>query len=261
MKPLRRLGVLGGMGPLATADFLRKLVESTPAECDQDHVPTITYSVPQVPDRVEPILTGSGPSPLPAMIEGLRTLESTGVEAIAVPCITAHFWFPELSRAASVPVFHIADATLISLEHQGLKGGQAVALLGTAATLQAGFFQARLQERGLRVQIPSESQMVSHVLAAIAAVKRGARKTAFECASHVVERMLEGGAERVVLACTELPLAMETAGPELLGRCVDPLRALAVACVDWAGVRATDPPTPPGRPPRGARAVDRGTAP
>src|SRR5688572_33509583 len=99
MSPL--LGVLGGMGPLATVDFLAKLIEETGAERDEDHVPVVVYSVPQIPSRPAAILHG-GASPLPAMLEGVRTLERAGATAIAIACNTAHYWHDALA-AQGVP--------------------------------------------------------------------------------------------------------------------------------------------------------------
>src|SRR3954471_9827880 len=103
------LGVLGGMGPLATVDFLAKLIEETPAKGDPDHVPVIVYSVPQIPDRPGAILENTE-SPLPAMLEGVRHLKRGGATLIAIACNTAHFWYDALS-AEGVPIAHIADAT------------------------------------------------------------------------------------------------------------------------------------------------------
>ena len=95
------LGVLGGMGPLATVDFLSKLIAETPAERDADHVPVLVYSVPQIPDRPAAILAG-GASPLPEMLNGLRTLKAAGAACIAIPCNTAHYWYDALAREAGV---------------------------------------------------------------------------------------------------------------------------------------------------------------
>ena len=83
MKPV--LGVLGGMGPLATVDFLKKLIEETPATRDEDQIPVVAWSVPQIPSRPAAI-TGNGESPLPAMLAGIRTLKAAGAVALAIPC-------------------------------------------------------------------------------------------------------------------------------------------------------------------------------
>ena len=227
------LGVLGGMGPLATVHFLRKIIEATPAERDQDHLPIVVYSVPQVPDRVGPILRGEGPSPLPAMIEGIRTLEAAGAEGIAIPCVTAHHWYDELSRAAKAPILHIADVTCAALRERGVTEGS-VGLLATAATFRAGFFRTRLHAHGYRCIELSERDTAEFVSPAIALVKRGEIEAARALAGHAVERLLERDLGVVVLACTELPLALDGAEAALTVRCVDTVDALAKACVAWA---------------------------
>ncbi|MDB5821420.1 MAG: aspartate racemase [Herminiimonas sp.] len=108
------IGILGGMGPLATVDLLRKIIEQTPVQRDQDHVPVVVWSVPQVPDRQQ-ALRGDGASPLPAMLEGIAALNRAGVTRIAIACNTAHYWFDQLRAASAAPIFHIADVTLDAL--------------------------------------------------------------------------------------------------------------------------------------------------
>ncbi|HXF67998.1 MAG TPA: amino acid racemase, partial [Burkholderiales bacterium] len=134
----RLLGVLGGMGPLATVDFMRKVIEATPARSDQEHLPLIVYSVPQVPDRTAAILQG-GASPLPAMLRGIEVLGRAGAQALAIPCNTAHYWYDELVRQGGLPILHIADAACAALERRGVRGA-AVGLLATSGTLAAGFY-------------------------------------------------------------------------------------------------------------------------
>jgi aspartate racemase len=231
MSARARLGVLGGMGPAATADFLRKLIAATPAEHDQDHLPVIVYSVPQIPDRVAPILRGEDASPLAAMLEGIRTLEAAGAGCIAIPCITAHHWYDELCDGANVPIIHIADATCTSLQARAASG--TVGLLATAATLYSGFFRTRLERCGYKCIAPAHDEMQTLVLPAIAAVKRNDMASARTLAWAAVESLLARNAQKVVLACTELPLALETAGAPVARHCVDTLEALAGACVAW----------------------------
>ena len=113
------IGVLGGMGPLATVDFMRKVIDLTPARRDQEHLPLIVYSVPQVPGRSACILEGAA-SPLPAMLRGIRTLAQAGAECIAIPCNTAHHWYDELARESRCPVLHIVDAACAAMERGGV---------------------------------------------------------------------------------------------------------------------------------------------
>lgn len=232
MRGDRILGVLGGMGPLATVEFLRKLIEHTPAEIDQDHIPCISYSIPQIPCRVAAILE-HGPSPLPALIEGIKTLEAAGVRAIAIPCVTAHHWFEQMAASTRLPFLHIAEATIKVLAADDKAGGR-VGILATQATLTAGHFQRALSDAGYRSLTPDEVVMQELVLPAIAKVKIGKKQEAFQLTRKALAALRAQGAERVVLACTELPIALDGAEPQFNEGCIDTVDALARECVDWA---------------------------
>ena len=229
------LGVLGGMGPLATVDFLAKLVALTPASRDADHLPVLVYAVPQVPDRVAPILTGSGASPLPALLAGVRSLVAAGAKAIALPCHTAHYWADALAAAADpVPLLHIADAALAALEALDLTGAT-VGVIGTRATWQAGIYQDRLGRRGFGVRTCRDAELDELVLPAIALVKQGNPERARPLFEHAIAALLEEGADAVLLACTEIPAAFT--GRPLPDRVIDGTEALARACIAWGLIR------------------------
>jgi len=224
----RLLGVLGGMGPLATVDFLGKLIAENPAGRDQDHVPVITYSVPQIPCRVEAIL-GNGASPLPAMVAGLEVLARAGVEAVAIACNTAHFWYDDLARVSAVPILHIADAACADIA-----AGSCVGLLGTEAALQAGIYQSRLAARGVRSLVNAPELRARCVLPAISLVKQGRAAEAGRRLEPAIKDLLGQGAETVILACTELPVALDAIGSDYRRRVIDPARALARAAIAWS---------------------------
>jgi len=225
------LGVLGGMGPLATVDFLAKLVALTPATSDAGHLPVLVHAVPQIPDRVAPILTGCGPSPLPALREGVRVLIAAGAKAIALPCHTAHFWAEDLAAAAApVPLLHIADAAIAALDAAGLSGAT-VGVLGTRATWTAGIYQDRLGRRGFGVRGLADTELEDTVLPAIALVKQGQTARAKPLFERAIAALLEGGADAVLLACTEIPAAF--AGQPLPAGAIDGTEALARACIAW----------------------------
>lgn len=105
------IGILGGMGPAATADMLEKFVELRSANCDQQHIPLIVSSIPDIPDRTACLLSG-GPSPLHYLERYLHMLEDAGAECIVIPCNTAHYWFDDLRAVAKVDMISILDATL-----------------------------------------------------------------------------------------------------------------------------------------------------
>jgi aspartate racemase len=224
------IGILGGMGPAATVDFLAKLVGLTPAERDQDHLPLAIVADPRVPDRVGPIMTGRGPSPLEALRRGVRTLEQAGAKCIAIPCHTAHYWYDDLVETATVPILHIADAVIADLTRSRNAIG-AIGLLATAATLKAGFYQERLGAAGYGCVAPEPDVMTTSVLPAIALVKRNRAAEAAPLLTRAFRHLREAGVEVVLLACTELPIALAAAvdPPE----CLDATESLARSCIEW----------------------------
>ena len=231
------IGILGGMGPLATVDFLGKLVRRTPASCDQEHVPVIVYSVPQIPERSASILRG-GESPLPAMLAGIRTLERAGVGAIAIACNTAHFWYDDLARACPVPLLHIADAACAALDSEVARVG----LLATKGTLAAGFYQQRLAAQGYACLTNRQEELDSWVMPGIGLVKAGDIAGAGALLRQALAALLERGAQRVILACTEIPPALEGVAAPQLDRCIDATAALADACIRWSVQNASVKP-------------------
>ncbi|SAL00731.1 aspartate/glutamate racemase family protein [Caballeronia ptereochthonis] len=227
--PLPRLGVLGGMGPLATADFLVKLIHATPATSDQEHMPVIVHNVPQVPDRSTAFLAGSD-APWPHLLDGLRTLEAAGCAAIAIPCNTAHVWHRRLAKETALPVLHIGEAAIRALAHQ-CPDAQRVGILATAATLKARIYHDQLSANGIEAIEPDEAMQAENVSAGIAAVKGGRIDESRALLTGAARALIARGADALLLACTEIPVAL--AGVALEAPAVDPTEALARACVDW----------------------------
>ena len=225
------LGVLGGMGPLAAADFLKKLVEETPAQRDQDHIPYVAWGIPQIPDRPAAIL-GNGESPLPHMVKGVLALKAAGANAIAIACNTAHYWHDDLVAQGGLPILHIADAVCEDFSRRGLQPAT-VGLISTDGTLKAGFFQKRFATLGYRCMTASRDDQEQLVLPAIACVKANDPASGHELAKQAVARLLDQGADVVVLACTETPVAMDYQPHPFQNLCIDATRALARRCVHW----------------------------
>jgi aspartate racemase len=220
------LGVLGGMGPQATADFLAKLVACTEAESDQQHLPVVAWSVPQIPDRTSAILHG-GDSPLGPMLHGMRMLYALGAKAIAIPCNTAHYWYDALSTQAGLPILHIVDAAAEQIS-SSRPDARRLGLLGTEGTLRSGIYQKRLPAK-FEVIEPNRVSMVG-VMHGIAEVKAGhldAARPLFEEAADALRRK---GTDAILLACTEIPLA-----PPQGDDVFDVTDALARRCVTFFG--------------------------
>ncbi len=226
------IGVLGGMGPLATTDFMRKVIEATPATKDQDHIPMVAWSVPQIPDRSASIF-GTGESPLPMMREGIRQLQQMGAGCIAIACNTAHYWYDDLRKGCDAELLHIGDTAAERLVALGVPKGP-VGLIATEATIETKVYQDRLAAHGYTCLVldPDESERL--FWPAVRKVKTGDTKGATPLLEEAVENLVRRGAARVVLGCTEVPVGLGPARKEILDRCFDATDALALACVKWA---------------------------
>lgn len=226
----RRIGILGGMGPAAALDLQAKILALTPASRDGDHLPVVTWNVPQIPDRVAAI-AGRGPSPLPAMAAGARALEAAGADAIAIACNTAHHWAEDLRRGMRVPLLHIVDAVAEAIAERPDPPSR-IGLLGTRGTLASGFYGRRLEALGLAWIAPDEEAQAQGVDAAIEAVKAADREAARERFARAAGHLADRGADLLLLACTELPLA--SPGTPFEAQCLDANHALAQAIVRFA---------------------------
>jgi len=229
----RILGVLGGMGPLASAHFMTRLTLLTPAARDQDHVPTVLWSDPRVPDRTAARL-GTGPDPLPALVRGLHGLQAAGCGAVAIPCNTAHGWIGGMRAATSLPILDIIDAAADDLRRQGVPPGP-VGIMGTAGTLAMRLYQDRLDAQGWSCLEPTAAEMERQVTPAIAAVKANRVANAYAPLADVAIALRDRGAAAVVLGCTEIPLGIQAGPWATLGiTMVDTIDALARTAIAWA---------------------------
>jgi len=227
-RALPTIGVLGGMGPAATADFYAKLVAATPARRDQDHLPVLIHAVPQIPDRAASFLHGA-PSPGPLLASFARRLQDSGADVIVMPCNTAHLWHDTVSDAVRVPVLHIVDAVLAALA-QDARAPRRIGLLGTTATLRGGLYQSR--GHALQWIVPHAQAQAEFVDSGIRAVKAGDMARARERLAHAARALVGQGAQAIVHACTEVPLALADEDLGVPG--LDATQLLADATVQWA---------------------------
>lgn len=226
------VGILGGMGPLATVDFMRKMLLATPAATDQEHVPVVVSSIPQVPDRNE-AFRGEGESPLAALVASGRRLAGAGAQLIVMPCNTAHLWFDELQQALELPMLHLVDAAL----HDAvtLAGPSArIGLLATDASLASGLYVNRQMQGAPAVQwlLPTAREMLDWVMPGIAAVKAGDLPGGAYRLLAAARALKQRGARALVLGCTEIPLVLDAANAPL--PVIDATDALAHRAVAWS---------------------------
>jgi aspartate racemase len=226
---LSMLGVIGGMGPLATADFFAKLLAATPATGDAGHVPVLILSDPRIPPR-SPAILGDGESPLPALRATRDKLVSAGATFLAMPCNTAHFWHAELAADCPVPFLSIIDATCDEIAARAAPG-DAVGIIATRATLATHLYDSRLAARGYLPRMPDDLALHNIILPAIDLVKAGKTTEGGRLLLPAIEQFIARGARAVVLACTETPMALDAVDSPLRCYCIDSTAALARACV------------------------------
>jgi len=203
----KRLGILGGMGPAASAEYVVRLIQQTPATCDQDHIPFVLWSDPIVPDRSTSLLNKDD-KPLPYLLAGIKGLFSAGCNLIVIPCNTAHFWYSELVRQnPRVTIIHIVDSVADALRDVNVTNST-VGLMGTQATIELGLYQYKLNKQGWDCIVPTKEEMDTLVQPAIDLVKAGDMIKSHAMLMSVVDSLITRGATAVVLGCTEIPLAV-----------------------------------------------------
>lgn len=198
------LGILGGMGPAASAEFMKRLVDQTPATCDQDHIPTVLWNDPTIPDRSTALRAGTD-EPLPGLLKGIRGLKSAGCTQIVIPCNTAHFWYDEMA-AEGVPVIHIVDSVADQLRKLNITGR--IGVMGTQSTIEFGLYQNMLNGQEWECLTPSQYEMDTCVQTGIDSVKAGNLIIAQSFFNTVIKNLIDRGVAAVVLGCTEIPLAI-----------------------------------------------------
>ncbi|MBN1332997.1 MAG: aspartate/glutamate racemase family protein [Synergistales bacterium] len=224
-RPGKVLGVLGGLGPAASAEFMKLLAALAPAARDQDHPRVILYSDPWIPDRSEAIM-GKGEDPGPALESGLKTLLKWGADLLAVPCNSAHYFIDRFDKDSHLPLVHIVRATIEEARKTGTGGAW---LLSTEGTLQCGIYQDYARRSGYTLALP-EGEVPTQVQEVIHLVKANRLTEAGERMGSVVRGLWKMRDIPVIAACTEIPLAYERS-PLPSKMMISSLDALARACI------------------------------
>lgn len=227
----KSIGILGGMGPLATADLFQKIILLTKAEKDNDHIRIFIDSNAAIPDRTGAILHG-GADPVPEMEKALRSLEKCGADCIVMPCNTAHYFLPRLQEMTEIPFLSILAATAKACSVKF--PGKTAAILGTTGTLAAHLYQSALDAENISYLVPNQEQQTALMRVIYEGVKAGkGPETYGEELNRVVAELTAQGADFFVLGCTELPLAAQAAS--LSAAVLDPTEELARAAIRFCG--------------------------
>ena len=212
---MKKLGVIGGLGPMATALFMQMVTEMTEAEVDQEHIEMLIHSCPHIADRTAYILDHTKTDPKPEMIRVGQGLAAQGAELIAIPCITANYFYTELEEGIHIPIINAIKETHRYLTERGIRS---VGLMATSGTIESGLFQKERQ------------QEVMHLIYKNVKANRPPQMELF---GRVSEELRAGGAEVILLGCTELSVIREDHG--IGGGYLDVMQLMAKCAVEACG--------------------------
>jgi aspartate racemase len=198
-KPHRIVGIIGGMGPEATVDLMRRVVAKTPADDDQDHVHLIVESNPKIPSRIAHLIEGTGADPTPELIRIAVNLQRAGADALAIPCNTAHAYAHSIRRSVSIPLLDMVGLTVdqIALSRRAARVG----LLASTAVLSTELYARALSAHGIDTVLPARQE---EVMALIKGVKRGETGAQARAALDRLALEMAANADAILIACSEL---------------------------------------------------------
>ena len=223
------VGVIGGMGPMATCYFCEHIVRHTRAHTDQEHVHVCVDCNTDIPDRTEAILR-NGASPVPELVKSGIRLQCMGASVLAMPCNTAHYFYEELISYFDIPLLNMLQETAQEIKRRRI---ECVGLLATDGTLASGIYEKHLAKEGIRTVVPSPANQ-KHVMQLIYdGVKAGSPEFDLSGTYEAIGEVFGEGAQSLLLGCTELPVAFTQY--DIQAETIDPLEALARASIRYVG--------------------------
>ena len=196
------VGVIGGVGPMATVYYMQRVIEMTKAGCDQEHINMLVLNDCDIPDRTAFITEKSPDNPLPVMVEDAKRLEAAGCEFVVIPCNTAHYFYDELEQAVEIPVVNIVEET-IRYAKARVQDLSCVGIMATTGTIVTGTYQKYAERAGLSFAVPDENEqdlLMQIIYEGVKAGKPVPRADFDRVANHLRAK----GAQCLILGCTEL---------------------------------------------------------
>lgn len=224
---MKQLGIIGGMGPLATIDLYHKIVSLTPANCDQDHIHIVIDSFPQIEDRTKFII-GNGINPLPKLIQSAKRLKNAGCDAIIMPCNTAHFFAKDIEKQADIKILYINKIAVNAILNR-YPNAKNVAVIATIGTKIGRVYDDILKENNLTSVDLTTSQQNAFMECIYSGVKAGKTDKYVELFNKTLSEIK---ADVYIAACTEIPMFLPTLDRDY--NFVDATLELAKFAVDYA---------------------------
>lgn len=230
----KTIGILGGMGPEATAYFYELIINQTKAEKDQEHIKAIIYSNPEIPPRTDAIL-GKVPIPTPLLVEGFQRLKDSGADFVVMPCVTAHYFYPEVKDQVDIPFVSLLDEA-VKWAKDEVPELRKAGLIASSGTMESRLFYNAFANAGIEVLNPEEEEQ-NQVMEAIFGPK--GIKAGFisgfpkETLVNIAKVLVARGADAIIAGCTEVPLVLKDL--DIPVPLIEPLRIAAQACILEAG--------------------------
>ena len=227
----KTIGILGGMGPLATCDLFSKIIQITDASCDQEHVRICIDNNTEISDRTNAIIR-HGKDPVPEMVKSAVRLQRFGADVLIMPCNTAHYFYDRILPFVDIPFLSMIDETAKAISDRGLRK---IGLLATDGTLQTAVYEKAFKKRGISIVVPPPENQV-HIMDLIYnGVKAGNKEIDTKPTKKTIEDLFRKGAQTLVLGCTELPVAFDLYGFDYPK--TDPTLILASRAVQFVGAK------------------------
>lgn len=230
----KTLGILGGVGPLASVRFSEMMINMTDAKTDQEHIPLLMFNDNTIPDRTSFILGKSSIDPVPKMISGIKKLVDFGSDYIVITCNTAHYFYKQLQASTSVPIVNMIEeaVTAAILKRPGIKK---IGVLATDGTVESGVYAKVIEERGLTCVVPSKKSQ-SVVMDIIYNQVKAGKDVDLLGFLKIIDEMRNNGCDVIILGCTELSVINADNKLSLhSGDIVDAMEALAKKCITLCG--------------------------
>lgn len=225
-----KLGVIGGMGPEATAFFYEEVIKHTDASRDQEHLDMVIISQASMPDRTHAILTGDDARLLQVMREDAQALETLGCTCIAIPCNTSHYFYDKIQSFTGVPIIHMPREAV--REAAQARRARRIGIMGTDGTVRSGVYAHECEALGIECMVPSPERQADVMSIIYENVKAG-HPADMGKFSLVVDELVRRGCDSIILACTELSVARRRQGaPDV---CLDAMDVLVREAIERSG--------------------------
>lgn len=227
----KTLGIIGGMGPLATVKLFEKIVLNTKANCDQEHIHILIDNNINIPDRTSFILDNKNEDPRPELIASAKRLQNMGAEFLAMPCNTAHYFYEDIISEINIPLLNMIELTLQHIKENNLKIKK-VGLLSTEGTIKAKIYDNIFEPYDIELIKPSKENQ-RYITDLIYNIKEDKLETDLDGFYNTIDQMKEKGAMVFITGCTELSVALDLYN--LKGEFIDPMEILTREIIKLSG--------------------------